>query len=667
MAEHASSLPSSFLESPPDLDQALRSFGFPSFRPGQREALETLYRHRHLLLVAPTGGGKSLIYQLPATMLPGTTLVISPLISLMHDQVDALEPRGVRATYLASTLRDDEVAERLWGIRRGAYRIVYVAPERLPFPGFRDLVRSMGCPLIAIDEAHCISQWGHDFRPEYLQIRDFLRAEAGAMVLACTATATPAVRDDILLQLGLGSETPQIVRGFARPNLALRAQPVAGAAEAERAVDHALREWIGEPSAPRGGAIIYCLSRKDAEAEAKRLRAAGWSAGWYHAGLSGDHRSEVQGRFMRGELSVVAATNAFGMGIDRADVRLVIHLSPPDSIEAYYQEVGRAGRDGEPAAGLLLLRTSDIPRRRHLLERSALESGADPALFEHKWTMFLDLIRWAEGGSCRHDAILRYFGDEAETLHGCGRCDVCAAIARGADPADAAESARVVSAVLAAVAWVHERLGQKVTVKFLRGEADDRLERAGLVGKPGWGALTGEDDAWCAQVLQRCVAAGWVDFTRGEYPMLMLLPAGRAVLEGRRPGSLILPPRGSGSKSGKRSRKRDPNGRRSGVDPSPFGPIDRDLLPDREPQDELDEALFEELREWRRTEALEGGVPAFVVATDRALRDIAATRPRTRDELLTCHGIGPQKAAKYGAAILKVVARALPLPPSQRQ
>jgi ATP-dependent DNA helicase RecQ len=635
------------LDATPEFSEALATFGFSSFRPGQLEALEALHRRHRLLLVAPTGGGKSLIYQLPATMLPGTSLVISPLISLMHDQVDALEAKGIRATYLASTLDDGEAMERLWRIRGGEYRIVYVAPERLRFPGFRDLVRAMGCPLIAIDEAHCISQWGHDFRPDYLQIRDFLSLCPEALVLACTATATPVVRDDILRQLGLPADTPQMVRGFARPNLALRARGVENAAAAARAVDEALRDALGAPASPRGGAIIYCLTRKDAEEEAKRLRDDGWRAGWYHAGLSGEHRSEVQRRFLRGDLNVIAATNAFGMGIDRADVRAVIHRSPPDSIESYYQEVGRAGRDGDDAAGLLLLRAADIPRRRHLLERSAMESAGGTAIFEHKWAMFLDLVRWAEGGSCRHDAILRYFGDEAETLHGCGRCDVCVEIASGGGEAGVEESGRVVAAVLGAVALVHERLGPKATVKFLRGEEDDRLIRAGLLGRPGWGALAGEAEAWVAHVLQRCIAAGWVDFTPGEYTLLVLTPSGRAVLEGKRPGSLILPPREleSGDKPRPRTRSRSRRG--------------RDEPPARgRGESEQDEVLFETLREWRRAESLAGGVPAFVVATDRALRDIAALRPTTIDELLTCHGIGPQKAERYGAAIVEVVARA---------
>ncbi len=628
-----------------DFETGLRAFGFDSFRPGQLEALESLVRHRRLLLVAPTGGGKSLIYQLPATMLPGTTLVISPLISLMHDQVEALAARGVPATYLASSLPDYEVIERLQRARAGEFRLIYVAPERLPFPGFRDLIQRMGCPLVAIDEAHCISQWGHDFRPEYRQIQDFLgsRSVRGAMVLACTATATPVVRDDIVRQLGTGADTPQIVRGFARPNLALRARAVETGAELERAVDETLREALGRADAPAGGAIVYCLTRKDAEEQAKRLRRAGWRAGWYHAGLAGEHRSEVQDRFMRGELQVVAATNAFGMGIDRSDVRAVIHTAPPDSIEAYYQEVGRAGRDGLDASGLLVLRTSDIPRRRALLERSAQETGTSSALFEHKWSMFLDLIRWAEGGSCRHDAILRYFGDEAETLHGCGRCDVCLELGESAVGAEGSEG--IVAAVLGAVALVHERLGLKATVKFLRGEKDDRLDRAGLPAKPGYGVLAKESEVWVSRVLQRCVTAGWVDFTTGEYKMLALTETGRAVLQGKRPGRLVLPSRDVGPPGGKDRRARPRT--RAASDPRSAGTGSAGA--------EWDESLFQTLREWRRVQCQAEGIPAFAVATDRSLQDIATLKPTTIAELKLCHGIGPHKADKYGTAIVGVV------------
>ena len=646
-----------------DFTTALRDLGYSAFRPGQREALETLFQHRRLLLVAPTGGGKSLIYQLPATMLEGTTLVISPLIALMQDQVSALQARGVAATYLASTLSDEEARARLRGIRAGDYRLVYVAPERLPYPGFQDLARELDPPLVAIDEAHCISHWGHDFRREYLAIGDFVKQFPRAMVLACTATATPAVRDDIVTQLKLGPDTPQILRGFARPNLSLRVGTPETATELRLAIDDALAEALGGPGpAGRkpGAAILYCLSRADTEAEAKRLRAAGWRAGWYHAGLSGDLRSEVQKRFMTGELDVVAATNAFGMGIDRADVRAVIHLSPPDSVEAYYQEVGRAGRDGEEAFGLLLLRLSDIPRRKSLIERGASQDGAGAAWVEHRWSMFRDLLRWAEGGTCRHDAILRYFGDEVETLHGCGRCDVCRELAEGGtedESGRSAESRAVAMAILAAVRLVDQRLGFKVTVKFLRGEKDDRLVRYGLGGHRDAGALARYSEAWLGQALQRCVTAGWVDFTDGEYPLLMLTDLGKAVLAGKRDARLILPAlQATGARRTARgeTRRAAPSARTGGTRAAGL-PGALGARSDDKPAGYTER--FDALRRWRLERARADSVPAFVVASDRTLDDVALLAPTDVDDLRLCYGIGPAKVEKYGEEILEVLKR----------
>src|SRR5688572_10930226 len=417
---------------PLDIDAGLRRLGYPSFRPGQREAVETLLAAGRLLLVAPTGGGKSLSYQLPAVLLPGTTLVISPLVALMNDQVQALNARGVPATMLASTLDGNEVRRRMARMAAGEYSLVYAAPERLVFAGFRGLLRNCEIPLVAIDEAHCISEWGHDFRPEYLEIGGLLADLPKARVLACTATATPVVRDEILARLGLPADTPQHVRGFARPNLRLRARDVASKHERDAEVDALLEEALGRPGGGRGVAIVYAPTRRASEEEGARLAARGWATGVYHAGLAGGARETAQRGFMDGGTEVMVATNAFGMGIDRPDVRAVVHLAPPSSIEAYCQEVGRAGRDGAGAYGLLLVSPGDMPLRRRLLEGAARSE----AMLAHKWGLFLELMRWAEGGSCRHDAILRYFGDEAETLDGCGRCDVCETLHDGGPSAE---------------------------------------------------------------------------------------------------------------------------------------------------------------------------------------------------------------------------------------
>ncbi|MFI5006929.1 MAG: RecQ family ATP-dependent DNA helicase, partial [Solirubrobacterales bacterium] len=323
---------------PLDLDSGLARLGYASFRPGQREAILTLLETGRLLLVAPTGGGKSLIYQLPATLLPGTTLVISPLVSLMHDQVQALEARGVAATFLAATLSAEEMRERLKRLRAGGLKLAYVAPERLAYPGFRGLLRDLAVPLLAVDEAHCISEWGHDFRPDYLEIGALVEELRPPRVLACTATATPVVRDEILARLRLPPDTPQLVRGFARPNLGLRARVFSPERERDREVDGLLAEALGAPGAGRGTAIVYGPTRRSTEDEATRLAGRGWRTAAYHAGMNGRSRDAAQRAFMDGSLEVVVATNAFGMGIDRADVRAVVHLGPPGSVEAYYQE-----------------------------------------------------------------------------------------------------------------------------------------------------------------------------------------------------------------------------------------------------------------------------------------------------------------------------------------
>lgn len=623
------------------LEQALSRFGHERFRPGQREALECVFGEGRLLLVAPTGGGKSLTYQLPAVLLPGTTLVISPLISLMHDQVEALDALGIPATYLASTLEGDEVWQRIEGMRRGDYRIAYVAPERLSTPGFREVLRDLDCPLVAIDEAHCISEWGHDFRPDYMQIGSVLKELPKARVLACTATATPIVRDEILERLGLPADTPQIVRGFARPNLALRVRESRGKKDREARVDATLREALGRPGEGNGAVIIYAPTRRATEEEYARLEGQGWRTGAYHAGLDGETRGEVHDAFSSGVLEVVVATNAFGMGIDRADVRAVIHLAPPGSIEAYYQEVGRAGRDGEDAVALMFVSSADLPRRRHLIESDMGGGVVSEESVQHKWNLFLELMRFAEGGSCRHDSVLRYFGDEEETLAGCGRCDVCLELAEGIEnhlDASPEQVDLLVRKALAGVARVHGRYGLSAAVALLRGSKDERLERQNLHLTSTFGILSEFDEDWLTRVLRRCIAAGWVDFWGGDRPVVILTDEGAAVMRGERSVRILLPPL---KRRGAARSSRGTGGARPSVDPDSFG------------EGELE--LFEALREHRLDTARAAGVPPYVVASDRTLREMVLERPRNSDELQRVHGIGPSKAEKYGEGFLAVL------------
>ena len=625
-----------------NLDAGLRQFGFTSFRPGQQEAIETLLSDGRMLLVAPTGGGKSLTYQLPAVLLPGTTLVVSPLISLMHDQVLALEKLGVPASYLAGTLEPDELRRRLSALAEGAYKLVYVAPERLANGAFRARLRGLNCPLVAVDEAHCISEWGHDFRPEYMQIGEVLAGLPRARVLACTATATPVVRDEILERLGLPADTPQLVHGFARPNLALRVTEVQAKRDRTHHVDALLGECLGRPGGGRGTAIVYAPTRKTTDGEAQRLAASGWVASAYHAGMEGADRDRVQNAFVAGEVEVVVATNAFGMGIDRADVRCIVHLAPPGSVEAYYQEVGRAGRDGQDAICLLLISPGDMALRRYLIESDVDGRATNPDTIRHKWNLFLELMRWSEGGGCRHDAILRYFGDEKETLAGCGRCDVCLQLAE--EDTDPDEVTTIVRKALCGAARVHGRFGIQVAAKLLHGSTDPRLQRSGLNHTPTFGTLGDYAEDWLLKLLSRCVTAGWIDFSGGERPVVVVTEEGQDVIHSRRPVNLLLP-------STRQRPRSSPGGTRSRGSRRAASATEVDLDADGE-------KVFESLRKWRIETAREERVPAYVVASDRTLRDIARLRPGTDHELQMAHGIGPAKADRYGDALLAAVRKA---------
>ncbi|MFO0606592.1 MAG: ATP-dependent DNA helicase RecQ [Polyangiales bacterium] len=621
------------MDSDGPLDALLRErFGIDAFHPWQREAIDALLGDPgRVLVVAPTGGGKSLTYQLPAAALPGTALVISPLVALMEDQVQALERRGIPATWLSSTVDPDARRTRMRDVRAGRYKLVYAAPERLGYDGFAELFAQIPLSLVAVDEAHCISMWGHDFRPDYLRIGALLDRLKPARVLACTATATPDVRREILERMGLDAGGVKVVlRGFARPNLHLAARAVEGPTESRSLVRHELARVLGDPAKPRGGGIVYAATRKTSEALADDLRARGWNVAPYHAGLDAEVRSNVSARFARRSLDLVVATNAFGMGIDRPDIRVVVHHQPPASIESYYQEVGRAGRDGAEAHGLLLCAGNDIALRRRLCQLGGDGEAADPAQAARAWGLFRDLLRYLDAGTCRHDFMLRYFGDDQETLGGCGHCDICVSLDEGAaDDANREEASTVARMAMAAVARAHERAGVQAIAEMLRGVVNARTERFGFTKVSTFGLLKDKPQEWVVALLRATIAAGWVDLTPTDHPVPVLTRSGWDAMRSKDPLRFRLP------------RGAKPKGARGAGAARPVIAYDA--------------ALFEKLRSHRNEVARRRGFPAYVVAFDRSLQEMAARRPRSAAELAAITGFGPARVEAYGEGFLAVL------------
>ncbi len=624
---------------PHDVDTALKErFGLDAFRPWQRDAISALLEgSRRVMVVAPTGGGKSLCYQLPATVLEGTTLVVSPLIALMDDQVRALRERGIAATYLASTLPREEVRDRENRLARGEYDLVYIAPERLSNPYVRRQLKNIQIPFVAIDEAHCISQWGHDFRPDYLRIGEVLKDLAPKHVLACTATATPRVRDEIVARLGIGQhgeEVTTVLRGFARPNLHLECREFEKKKDRVDAMLIAVRKALGSIASPKGAAIVYASTRKDTDKLTQAVKELGFRAAGYHAGHAPAARASVSEAFASGELDVIVATNAFGMGIDRADIRLVVHAATPGSIEAYYQEVGRAGRDGAEARGLLLTGTSDFGLRRRLIELPTRGEARSPERIKHQWNMFLDLMRYVEAGSCRHDFILRYFGDEAETLGGCGHCDVCARIEEeGEDDGTLSpEDLLIVRKALSGVARCHNRFGLRAVAEMLEGKTTKKLEKMRLTTLSTHGLLRERSGDWIMALLRRLITAGLVELSTGEYPLAMLTKRGAAVMK-EEENIRFLMPRVARASSAPRAGKR--------------APLEIPVGPDR--------SLYDALKEKRLEMSREDRVPAYYICTDRTLIEIVKRKPRDEESLLRVPGMGPARVESWGDELLGIL------------
>jgi ATP-dependent DNA helicase RecQ len=543
-----------------------------------------------------------------------------------------------------SALSEPERREAMRRIRESEADFIFATPEQQTNPAFVKKLKANPVDLFVVDEAHCITQWGHDFRPAYARLGAALRALGDPTLLALTATATPDVIKDIARQLGR-PRMRVLNAGVYRPNLYFEVVQTTNAVEKNKALLEVVRSG--------GAGIVYCATVRAAKAVHAWLAAQGVKAELYHGRLGGRERTERQEAFMSGAARTMVATNAFGMGIDRPDVRAVVHLSPPGSIEAYYQEVGRAGRDGKDAIGLLLVSPNDLPLRRALLERDSDDGTAiDAAILEHKWGLFLELIRWADGGSCRHDAILRYFGDEAETLAGCGRCDVCQALSTGNGAQDPDAVTLIVRKALSGVARVHDRFGLGMVVKLVRGESDERLARAGLTSVQTFGNLRDHSEDWLLRLLRRCVAAGWVSFTGGDRPVVLLTEEGRAVMKGARPARILLPGVARPAVAGP---TRGPEG--AGTEAmKPRRPAT--AMKDDDELDAAAQIVFDALRRHRLALAREASVPPYVIASDRTLRDLARLRPRTLDELTQAYGIGANKAERYGEGLLRVIGEA---------
>jgi ATP-dependent DNA helicase RecQ len=608
---------------PADHDAAIRAalqeyWGFDTLRPLQREAIDAALAGRDSLVVLPTGGGKSLCYQVPPLIEQRLTVVVSPLIALMQDQVEGLRLNGYPAAAIHAHVGFDE--RDVLRTAAGELRLLFVAPERLFAPQFLGWLDQCEVGAFAIDEAHCISQWGHDFRPEYRRLAE-LRARFPKLPFhAYTATATPRVRDDIVEQLGL--RDPAVLIGtFDRPNLTYRVLP-----RTDRATQ------VAEAIARHEGAaaIVYCIARKDTEALAEELCGRGLNAAAYHAGLDGKKRTKLSEQFRTEKLDVVVATVAFGMGIDRGDVRLVVHAAMPKSIEGYQQETGRAGRDGLPAECLLLYSGADAAKWRTIVERSAEESGVEASIVRAQLDLLNHMQRFANGARCRHRALSEYFGQDYPH-DDCGACDVCLA-----ELVPAADAHVVAQKILSAVARCGQSFGARHVIDVLRGSRVEKVVQRGHDKLSTFGLLAALTPQKIANYIDQLIDQGDLERTDGEYPVLRLTRGSAEILKSERQ-AVLLEPKVALAKPARGER------RRGGAEPA------RELH-----ASERD--LFEALRRLRRALATELGVPPYVVFNDVTLEELARLRPTTPTAMLAVKGVGQKKLTQFGDRFLTAIA-----------
>ncbi|MBU1132323.1 DNA helicase RecQ [Patescibacteria group bacterium] len=575
-------------------------FGYNKFRPGQREVIDSVLAGNDNFVLMPTGGGKSLCYQLPALAMSGMTLVVSPLIALMKDQVDALKADGISAEFMNSSLSSNELYRIQNDAMAGKIKLLYVAPERIFLDNFKILLNQMNLSLIAIDEAHCISEWGHDFRPEYRNLKMLKQFFPQTKIIALTATATEKVRQDILNQLGL-QNAKVFISGFNRPNLFLRVEKKSGAFEK---LLQLLKRYKDDSS------IVYCFSRKETESVAENLRANGMNALPYHAGLDPEIRKQTQEKFIRDEINIIVATIAFGMGVDKPNVRLVAHYTFPKSLEGYYQEIGRAGRDGLPSECVLFFSRGDAHKHEYFINEIT-----DLNLQNTARKKLRDVIEFMETNDCRRKRILNYFGDTYNEEN-CGNCDSCVA---ERETVDATEISRL---IISGAIQLGGRFGGGHLVDVLRGSRNKKLLNLGHDRLPIFNLANTFSTDFLREVISELVVRGLLTKDAGMYPIISATSSGREFLTGTE--AMLF------------SRKKTAN----------F---------EKQDDEEYDRGLFEKLRALRKQIADSLGVPPFVIFGDKSLREMCWHFPTDRESFSRVSGVGQSKLEKFGDSFLQII------------